>query len=83
MWQTFTTRIDALTARERYMAFAAAWLLPAYLVYVGSIAPAQTRHAALRAEIVQQRAEILTLQTQGQRMLQAQAAPEVEYRARQ
>lgn len=83
LWQTFTTRLDALTARERYIVFAAAWLLPAYLVYVGSIAPAQTRHAAQRAEIVQQRAEILTLQTQGQRMLQAQAAPEVEYRARQ
>ncbi len=83
LWQTFASKIDALTARERYVVFAAAWLLPAYLVYIAFIAPAQTQHAALRAELTQQRAEIRTLEAEGLRISQARAEPEAQYRARQ
>lgn len=83
LWQTWTSKADAWTARERYMVFAAAWLLPAYLVYAAFIAPAQTRHTALRAEIDQQRAEIRALDAKTQSIVQARAEPEAQYRARQ
>jgi MSHA biogenesis protein MshJ len=75
-------KADAWTARERYIVFAAAWLLPVYLVYASFISPAQTRHTTLRAEIDQQRAEIRALEAKTQSILQALAEPEAQHHAR-
>jgi MSHA biogenesis protein MshJ len=57
-WLTLSTRLDAMTLRERAMVFVAVTGSLLFLIYTIAVEPMLTRQTALRAEIMQQQNQI-------------------------
>lgn len=81
LWAQYAAKIQALSARERAIVFAAGLLIAVAIVYFAAIDPAQRRQKVLLAQMERERSEIATLESQLRGRPKA-ADPDAESRAR-
>ena len=82
LWRPYADKIDALSLRERAMMFAAAVVATGFAMNILLIDPPATRIKTLTARMVQQQAELQTLQLKNQTMQKQRAGLDTSNLAR-